>query len=214
MKFSKVDLQQILSEIRELPAQALDEQGAKVVEALPHCVAALQATDPQELNEKTLAPIIKHQPFFLDFARLVLGISQDAFATHASELLTGGNRRRVTWNQLETMSKKDAPALAKLLAGMRFPSAAEAVVNRQWSAVEVLEDRYKQGRGRAIAGITRGSFLEKEVASILRTVGAPIDSGVNYKGFKGLQAKCDFAVPGIAEPATCRNWWSSTLTVR
>ena len=83
---------------------------------------------------------------------------------------------------------------------MGFPETAELLVKRQWSVADLLEDRYKQGRGRAIAGITRGSFLEKEVASILRTVGAPFDSGVNYTGFKGLQAKCDFAIPDKASP--------------
>jgi DpnII restriction endonuclease len=189
LKFSKVDLPQILSEIRELPSQSLDEQGAKVVEALPQCVMALRAAGLEELSPELLTPMITEQACFLDFARLVMGISQDAFATQASELLTDVNKRRVTWNQLETMARKDAPALATLL-----------LVTRTWSPSDVLEDRYKQGRGRAIAGITRGSFLEKEVASILRTAGAPFDTGVNYTGFKGLQAKCDFAIPGKVNP--------------
>lgn len=200
MKFSKVDLSQILSEIRELPSQALDEQGAKVIEALPRCVGALQSAATEELSSASVELLITQQPCFLDFARLVLGISQDAFATRASEILNGEDKRRVTWNQLDTMTRKDAAGLAAILVQMGLPVAAASLVHRQWSAADVLEDRYKQGRGRAIAGITRGSFLEKQVASILSSVDARFDTGVSYTGFQGRQAKCDFAIPSKVNP--------------
>ncbi|HVE72167.1 MAG TPA: DpnII family type II restriction endonuclease [Thermoanaerobaculia bacterium] len=64
----------------------------------------------------------------------------------------------------------------------------------------MLVDRYKLGRGRAIAGQSRGRGLEDEVESVLKNAGIPFEPRVTFVAPNGVTAKCDFAIPSRDRP--------------
>jgi len=204
VRFHPVTVAQILDEIQELPSDAPDHRGADVTAAIPFCIDDARTLLPGPIEEADVERLLRDHAYFLDFSRLVLGVSQDAFATQASEILIEQGHPRVDWKQLEALRRKHPTRLAQVLMALDFGPRLAALLNRTWTLADVLEDRYRQGRGRAVSGIRRGSLLEKEVSTLLlraldgRT--APFDSGVTYTGFKGLEAKCDFAIPGKDRP--------------
>lgn len=71
---------------------------------------------------------------------------------------------------------------------------------RQWTIEDVLIDRYKLGRGRAIAGQSRGRALEDEVQAVLETASVPFEARVTFVAPNGVTAKCDFAITSREHP--------------
>ena len=73
-------------------------------------------------------------------------------------------------------------------------------LNRKWEVEDILIERYKMSRGRAISGQKRGRALEEAVEGILKEINIPFDRGVSFVGRKGERAKCDFAIPTKDHP--------------
>jgi hypothetical protein len=79
--------------------------------------------------------------------------------------------------------------------------AMTAEVNRppHWS--DVLVERLRSGRGSAISGQRRGRDVEDFAESIVRKVfGEQFQPRCTFKGPRGQEAKCDFAIPAKDAP--------------
>lgn len=90
--------------------------------------------------------------------------------------------------------------MATALAALGLPEIIDQHLSRRWEVEDILIERYKMSRGRAIAGQKRGRGLEDEVATVLSMAGLPFVRGVTFAGKKGETAKCDFAIPTKAKP--------------
>src|ERR1700680_4023045 len=93
---------------------------------------------------------------------------------------------------LRTLARTKPEEMAGALVAIGIPGLIREQVSRKWTLNDVLVDRYKLGRGRAIAGQSRGRGLENEVEAILRGVPVPFDTRVTFAGPAGVTAKCDF----------------------
>jgi hypothetical protein len=90
--------------------------------------------------------------------------------------------------------------MAQVMIDLSLPQIISEQLSRQWSVEDVLVERYRLTRGRALAGQKRGRSLENEVETVLRGVDVPYVRGVTFVGKKGAKAKCDFAIPSKNHP--------------
>lgn len=94
MKFTKVGLQQLLSEVVELPAEWLDDAGREVLMAIRASMERLSTEGAGASSGETVRECLGSIPRFLDVCRLVLGVSQDTLATNVSEELAARGKAR------------------------------------------------------------------------------------------------------------------------
>ena len=67
---------------------------------------------------------------------------------------------------------------------------------------DVLLERFRLGRGRAISGQTRGRALEQAIVVAIQQIlpRIPYETNCTYTGFRSLTAKCDIAIPTKNDP--------------
>ncbi|HEX9983911.1 MAG TPA: DpnII family type II restriction endonuclease [Thermoanaerobaculia bacterium] len=196
MKFKKIGLDILLRELADLPSTWMDDEARHLVAGIPAVVERIRASGP-ELDAAALATLLKEQPLALDVLRLLAAEGQEPMAHRICAAL-GGKRRG--WDALRALTRKSPDEMATALAAIGMPERVREQVWRQWTITDVLVDRYKLGRGRAIAGQSRGRGLENEVEAILRGIPVPFESRVTFTGAGGVTAKCDFAIPTREEP--------------
>jgi hypothetical protein len=123
-------------------------------------------------------------------ARLFLGISDDdmelALKDHLGNAGTGVTRYT-----------KDKETYIRALSEMGLLDAMAEIVNRPLSWSDILIERLRSGRGKAIRGQTRGRNLEDFVENIVKSVFGEnnYESRCQFAGSNGETAKCDFAIP-------------------
>ena len=196
MKFKKIGLDVLLGELADLPSEWMDEEARHLVAGIPAVVERIRAIGP-ELDATALAMLLKEHPLALDVLRLLAAEGQEPMAHRLCDVL-GGKRRG--WTALRALARKSPDEMATALAAIGMVERVREQVWRQWTIADVLVDRYKLGRGRAIAGQSRGRGLENEVEAILRGIPVPFESRVTFTGAGGVTAKCDFAIPAREEP--------------
>jgi len=203
MKFEKVSLQQLLAEITEIPAGWLDERGQAVLISIKECVGELQAMGGP-VGQPELARELAKDRNFLDVCRLFLGMSQDLLTNSISDKLAKLGLSRATWTQIERLQRTNPELLAEALVDLKLGEVITEHLAKNWTAEDILIERYRLGRGRAVAGQNRGRSVEDEIENGLKVLRdghpAPYSRGVTYTGFKGKTAKCDFAIPNGSEP--------------
>jgi hypothetical protein len=92
--------------------------------------------------------------------------------------------------------RADSPEFIKDVAstGLLEAMAAEATRKSHWS--DVLVERLRSGRGSAISGQRRGRDVEDFAEAIVKKVfGKNFQVRCTFKGPRGQDAKCDFAIP-------------------
>ncbi|HEX7153183.1 MAG TPA: DpnII family type II restriction endonuclease [Thermoanaerobaculia bacterium] len=196
MKFKKIGLDVLLSEIADLPSEWMDDEARHLVAGIPAVLERLRTIGPA-LDATGLATVLKEEPLALDVLRLLAGEAQEPMAHRICDVLHG---KRRGWGALRALARKSPDEMAAALAAIGLAERVREQVWRQWTIADVLIDRYKLGRGRAIAGQSRGRGLENEVEVILRGISVPFESRVTFTGAGGVTAKCDFAIPTRNEP--------------
>lgn len=127
-------------------------------------------------------------------AQLFLGISKDEFQDRLGALLGPG---KIGAKSLSTGREAFLAALRKL----ELPAAMAAAVNFKpvWS--DILIERLRSGRGKAIKGQKRGRGLEDFTEALVREVfGDKFDARCQFTGVGGVTGKCDFAIPDRSKP--------------
>lgn len=127
-------------------------------------------------------------------AQLFLGVSQDELQTDLGELLGPGGIGVMRF-------ARDQAAYLGALSELGLLKAMVEVVNRRpvWS--DILVERLRSGRGKAIRGQKRGRWLEDFTEAIIKEVfGTAYETRCQFSGVKGYAAKCDFSIPNRRLP--------------
>ena len=196
MKFTKIDLDLLLSELTEISSEWLDDEGRRLLSAVPAIIERLRELGPV-VDGAAVAALLKEFPPALDVVRLIAGEGQEPMAHRLSDAL-GGKRRG--WTALRSLAHRKPEEMASALVDLGLPPLLHEQITRPWTINDVVVERYKLGRGRAIAGQSRGRGLENEVEAILREIPVPFESRVTFRGATGVTAKCDFAIPMRDQP--------------
>lgn len=195
MAFPPVDLDRLLAELVELPSEGVDDETRALRELLPGVLKTMSdAERPLTLAE--LTALLRQHPSFLVIARLFWGVSQDRAASLFSQALGA----RLSWAGLRARVNQDPDGVAQAMAALDLPATMWEQMQRTWTVGDVLNERYRLLRGRAIAGQQRGRQLEDQVRGVLQRTGVPFEYSVTFVGREGQTAKCDFAIPSRDRP--------------
>lgn len=195
MAFAHIDFDRLLGELVELPSEGVDDETRALQELLPGVIRTmLEAGRPLTIGE--LTALLRQHSDFLVIARLFLGVSQDRAASAFSQALGA----RLSWSGLRARARQKPDAVAKAMVAMGLPEAMWEQMGRTWTVADVLNERYRLLRGRAIAGQQRGRALEEQVRAVLERTGVPYEYSVTFVGREGQTAKCDFAIPSRDRP--------------
>ena len=123
-------------------------------------------------------------------SRLFLGLSDDDMETALKEALGAGGTGVKRYGS-------DRPAFLNALIGMGLLDAMAETVNRPMAWSDVLVERLRSGRGKAVRGQKRGRNLEDFVEAIVRSVfgAGNYETRCQFTGAGGKLAKCDIAIP-------------------
>jgi DpnII restriction endonuclease len=196
MRFTKIGLELLLTELADLPSEWQDDEARRLVAQIPAVIARIRTIGPA-IDAAALTTLLAEQPLALDILRLLAAEGQEPMAHRICDAL-GGKRRG--WTALRSLARNKPAEMAAALAAIGMPELIHQQIGREWTIEDVLVDRYKLGRGRAIAGQSRGRGLENEVEAILRSIPVPFEMRVTFAGPDGTTAKCDFAIPTRGEP--------------
>jgi hypothetical protein len=196
MKLMKISLEQLLGELSELPSDWVDDAARDLIQCIHRSVQRLRRLKRIPTQED-LEEAFESEPAFLDVCRLFLDKGQESVAHMICDILGG---RRMGWQRLRRLASEDSDRIAKVMVELGIPEIIQQGILRKWRVEDVLIERYKMSRGRAIAGQRRGRDLEDEVESILQKTKVPFERGVTFVGKKGERAKCDFAIPAKEHP--------------
>jgi hypothetical protein len=195
MVFPPVDFDRLLGELVELPSEGVDDETGALQELLPRVLQGMSdAGRPPSVEE--LAALLRQHPDFLVIARLFMGVSQDRAASAFSQALGS----RLSWSGLRAQARQAPEMVAQAMETMGLPRAMWEQLERQWTIGDVINERYRLLRERAIAGQQRGRQLEDRVRASLERIGVPFEYSVTFVGREGQTAKCDFAIPSGDRP--------------
>lgn len=191
----KLRVSDILNQIERIPSEWVNDVGKEVVESIREVCSFLIDNG---VSEETLEYILRENKYALDVMRLMLGLSQDEFLNELLYFakLPLGNSFKTARNKTPSFSKEIARVL---INKMGIKSIAELELFRNWSYYEILIERYKFMRGRAVKGQKRGRSLEDDVEEILKEIGVAYDKGRSFNTTKG-SAKADFSIPSYNNP--------------
>jgi hypothetical protein len=123
-------------------------------------------------------------------ARLFLGISDDDMELALKDQLgiSGTGTKRY---------KAERDIFLHALVNMGLLDTMAEIVNRPLLWSDILEERLRSGRGKAIRGQTRGRNLEDFVEKIVNNFfgSGHYETRCQFTGPNGETAKCDFAIP-------------------
>jgi len=196
MKFRKIKLSSLLKELTELPSDWKDETAHEVIQQIE-----VVMDDLRQLNKKPTKTNLQHyfktNGIFLDICRLFLGKGQEPVAHTICDIL---GDQHMGWSRLRKYASEEPQRMAEVMVALGLPDIIQKHLNRQWKTEDILIERYKMSRGRAIAGQKRGRALEDEVEEVLKGISIPFETGVTFVGKKHERAKCDFAIPTKHHP--------------
>lgn len=151
MKFNRIGLDVLLAELADLPSEWMDDEARRVVAEIPAVISAFRSVGP-DITDQDIARLLATQPLALDVLRLLSGEGQEPMAHRICDAL-GGKRRG--WTALRSLARAKPDEMATALVAIGTPAVIRDQVWRAWTIEDVLVDRYKLGRGRAIAGQSR-----------------------------------------------------------
>jgi hypothetical protein len=175
----------LLDCLSPLPTEWEDETSTKAIatiEAIP-VKAAYGVSDIKSLLDANF-------DLGILIARLFLGLSKDDMETALKESLGGGGTGVKRYNS-------DRTVFLNTLIGQGLLDAMTDTVNRPSVWSDVLVERLRSGRGKAVRGQRRGRNLEDFVEAIVASVfgAGNYETRCQFTGAGGKLAKCDIAIP-------------------
>ncbi|NLE59139.1 MAG: hypothetical protein GX616_12315 [Planctomycetes bacterium] len=196
MRLQKVNLKQILAELGDLPSDWMDDQARELIHVIRDSLSSLRRLKHAPAVTD-LAAMLEHNPAFLDVCRLLMGEGQESAAHRLCKHL---DMRAATWSRLRLLARQDPTRMASAIVALGVPDLIVNDLRRNWTLEDILLERYRMSRGRAIAGQKRGRALEDRVEQVLRGIPVAFEPRVRFIGKRGQGAKCDFAIIGRDHP--------------
>jgi len=189
MQIVEQRLEDITGALSTLDSSWQDEHAVKVI-------ALVQRIAPKQTYTAEDVAAIFEGDFRAGFtvAQLFLGISKDEFQDRLGAILGSG---KIGAKALRSGRSEFLAALQKL----ELPEAMAAAANFKpvWS--DILIERLRSGRGKAIKGQRRGRDLEDFTEAVVREVfGDRFDRGCQFTGVGNRVAKSDFVIPDRHKP--------------
>lgn len=160
-------------------------------------IAAIAAIPAKQQYSKDDVATLLDADFDVGLAvcRLFLELSKDEFETRLPEMLGPGGTgvKRYGRDREQYLAALDKRGVA---------NAMTELANRPLLWSDLLIERLKGGRGRAVRGQTRGRSLEDFVEGVVRDVfGDAYEARCSFIGKdRQQQAKADFAIPSRDDP--------------
>jgi hypothetical protein len=178
------ELDDILDSLRPLTVDWKDDRARRVIDrlgALPmkkaYTIDDVKALLDGDFEDGVL------------ICRLFLGLSKDLF-----EAALRGVRGDAGIGVKSYRADRDGFIEGVLSTGLLEAMAEEANRKPHWS--DVLVERLRSGRGSAISGQRRGRDVEDFAEAVVKRVfGKNFQVRCTFKGPRGQDAKCDFAIP-------------------
>ena len=197
MDLVKVTLDELVNTIERIPSEWMNSVGKEVLDTIPIVVERLRKDG---LSKPTIEALLRQTQYALDVFRLILGLSQDEMVNdliHYSKI-HGLSRSFTT---IRDNASHQASRIAEtLIDNLGLTRVATDELYRDWKYQDVLLERYKYQRGRAIKGQKRGRSLEDDVESLLKQWGTKYIKGRTFKSRKGAMGKADFSIPSHISP--------------
>jgi len=192
----RLTLEELLDQIERIPTAGIDDIGQKVIETIPRIIEQI---GNRSLDRALVEELLQREPYALDVFRLFLDLSQDVLVNEFNAKGIEGN-----FGSLRKRCSRHAAEIAEVLVELGLLDAIEAHRARKWSLEDLLIERYKETRGRAIRAQKRGAALEEAVEEMLRElqkeIGFRYEKGRNFIGHSGKEAKADFIIPSHQRP--------------
>ena len=180
-------LEDIVDSLQPLAVEWKDDTALRVIERLK-AMGVKKAYSADDVE----APLDENFDDGILICRLFLGISKDQFVS-----VLRGIRGDAGIGVKSYRADRAAFIEDVLSTGLLEAMAEEANRRSHWS--DVLVERLRSGRGSAISGQRRGRDVEDFAEAIVRKVfGEEFQVRCTFKGPRGQDAKCDFAIPSKA----------------
>lgn len=194
---TKITLEELLQQIERIPSEWLDELGREVIDTVPKIVKELKE---EGVNKGTVEKLLHRYKYALDVFRLMLGLSQDEIMNELLYFVKISGLGRGFRTIRERASQHSSELAEALVENLGLADAVSEELFHKWKYAEVLIERYKYQRGRAIKGQKRGRSLEDEVEDLLKGIGVRYESRKNFISKKAIEAKADFSIPSHFHP--------------
>jgi hypothetical protein len=189
MQIVEQKVEDITSALTTLEAPWQDEHAVKVM-------ALIQNIQIKEVySDKDVAALFEEN-FRAGFtvAQLFLGISKDEFQDRLGAIVGPGNIGAKSF-------AKNRSAYLAALEKLELPAAMAAALNFKPAWSDILIERLRSGRGKAIKGQKRGRDLEDFTEAVVREVfGERYEKRCQFTGIGTKTGKCDFAIPDRHKP--------------
>jgi hypothetical protein len=181
--------QEIAASLTAMEAGWLDDTASRIIHAI-NSLPEKKAYGPEDIR----ALLESHFEDGKTVCRLFIGLSKDELESQLSGILGPGKTG-------STAFRSSPDVYLKALMELGVAEKMSELINTpiRWS--DLLIERLRSGRGRAIRGEARGRSLEDFVESCLREHFEKFDSRCLFVGKGGhRQAKADFAIPSRDDP--------------
>lgn len=189
MKRLHQTLEEIKKSLAKLTTAWEDELSTAAIEALDRIPIK------KSYSERDIATLLDN-----DFkvgkllCRLFLGLSMDQFEMELHGRLGKGGTGVKRY-------QRDPSLFLGVLIDLGLPEVMTELVNRKLVWSDILVERLRSGRGKAIRGQRRGRGLEDFTETLIEKVfGSNYDTRCQFLGANGEVSKCDFAIPSKAQP--------------
>ena len=188
----------VLRQTFEDVAGALSDMEADWMDATAQdVVAALHAMEDRDSFNRADLRALLDEDFErgLLIVRLFLGLSKDELSIRLPPLLGAGGFGVTRW-------KREPERLLDALEQLGATNAMTQLVRKPMTWRDVLTERLRSGRGRAVRGQIRGRSLEDFIEAIVASVfgASGYDRRNSFTGRNGQSAKFDFAIPDRHDP--------------
>jgi len=185
------ELDTLLASLTSVDADWMDETASQILTTLS------EVSDRRAFSRDDLRVLLqKNFNNALTICRLFLDVSKDKMEAILPEALGPGG---AGVNRFQAQPD----AFVSALESLGVVDAMNELANRPLAWTDLLVERLKGGRGRAIRGQRGGRSLEDFVENVVSTVfGAKgYESRCSFIGKDGaMQAKADFAIPSRTDP--------------
>lgn len=178
------ELDDILQSLRPLTVEWKDDTALRVISRLGSLPVRTAYT-----TEDVKALLDEDFDDGMLMCRLFLGLSKDQFVASLKDV-------RQAHGIGVKAYRTDPDAFVEALLSIGLLEAMAEEVNRKPHWTDVLIERLRSGRGSAISGQRRGRSVEDFAEAIVTKVfGKNFQARCTFRGARGQEAKCDFAIP-------------------